>query len=141
MKILFLLLSISLINNDCSPQLEQEQISIEYTESTRGSYLQVLLKNNVITIYRERGAAPIIKEIPKAAWNNLLIDLKKIEIDQLQDFKIPSENHQVDGAKIAFLKITKNNETYQTQNFDHNNPPQELTVIVKEILSIVENID
>ncbi|MGB5419363.1 hypothetical protein [Algibacter sp.] len=141
MKILFFLMSISLINKDCSPQMEQEHISIEYTESTRGSYLQVQLKNNVITIYRERSAAPIIKEYPEAAWYNLLMELKKIKIDQLQNFKIPSENHHVDGAKIAFLKITKNNKIHQSKNFDHNNPPKEVAVIVKEILSIVENID
>lgn len=141
MKILFILLSITLLNKDCSPKQEQEKTSIVYTASSRGSYFQALVKNDNISVSRQRDAAPIFKSYPEAFKKNLLLELNKINIEQLQNFEAPSKNHLFDGAKIAFLEITKNNKTYKSTNFDHNNPPKEIAAIVKEILSIVENIE
>ncbi|WP_298494415.1 hypothetical protein [uncultured Algibacter sp.] len=141
MKTIFLLFSILLINQDCSTKLNQIETSIIYTESSRAYYFQVIVENDIISIIKQRGANPVVKSCPEALKNALLLELNKLDIKQLQNFEPPSVNHQFDGAHIANLQVIKNNKTYQSKNFDHNNPPTEIVTIVKEILSIVENIE
>lgn len=141
MKLILILLSITLINKECTSNIEQESVTIEYMTSTRGSYYQVILKNETISINKQREGNPIIKAYPKGAWDTIIQEFKKVDIENLENFKVPSKNHQFDGAKIASLKITKNNKVYQSQNFDHGNPPTEIAALVKEILSIAKNIE
>ena len=141
MKTIFILLSILLVNQDCSTHLNQEQMSVVYNASSRGSYFEVKLENDSVSINRQRGGTPEIISFPESLKDKLFLEIHKIDVKQLEDFEPPSENHHFDGAQIAYLQIIKNNKTYQSKNFDHNNPPKEIEAIVKEILSIVENIE
>lgn len=136
-----MLLSITLLNKDCSSKNIQKDISVEYTESTRGSYFQVILKKETISINKKRGSNPVIKVCPENVWEDINYKLNKIDIQNLENFRAPSKNNQFDGSKIAFLKIIKNKKTYQSQSFDHDNPPNEIVTLVKEILSVVKNIE
>jgi hypothetical protein len=141
MKTLFILLSVLLVNQECTTEPNQEDLSVVYTANSRGSYFEVKINHDSVSINRQRGGAPIIKTYPETLRNKLFSELNKIDLKQLKTFEPPSENHHVDGALIASLYIIKNNKTYQSKSFDHNNPPKEIATIVKEILSIVENIE
>ena len=141
MKLLLILISITLINEACSSNIEQEHMVIQYLASTREAYYEVILKNKTISIIKQRGSDPIIKAYPKGSWEKIIQELKKVDIEHLEHFNPPSNKHHFDGSQIATLKITKNNKNYKSQSFDHGNPPKEIAALVKEILSIAKNIE
>ena len=66
---------------------------------------------------------------------------KKIALGTISNLEAPSKNFQFDGAVLAKLTIVYDGVTYQTQPFDHGNPPKEIALLVKEILSISQNIE
>jgi hypothetical protein len=69
------------------------------------------------------------------------MNLKPVNVENIPNLKAPSEKRFYDGAAIATLSIVYNGETYTTPSFDHGNPPNEIAELVKEILSISENIE
>ncbi|PWH83690.1 hypothetical protein DIS18_03805 [Algibacter marinivivus] len=140
MKLLLILLSITLAKG-CYPQAEQDNLSLEYTASTRGSYLQIIIKDKTIYYSKERGANSITKSCPDELWEKILKECYRVDLEKLPTFTVPSKNHQLDGALRAYLKIITNGEIHQSQSFDHGNPPKEIASLVKEILSVVENIE
>ena len=64
-----------------------------------------------------------------------------MDIEQIPNLKAPTENRFFDGAAIANLKISYKGTIYESASFDHGNPPKEIEPLVKEILSISENIE
>ncbi|MBP0902699.1 META domain-containing protein [Mariniflexile gromovii] len=129
-----------LINAD-KTQKEDEPISFEYVAHSRGTFKHIIISKKQISIQNNRGDASILKNINKTHWNTLLKALKPIDIENIPNLKAPSENRFFDGAAIANLKITYEGKTYESQSFDHGNPPKEIAQLVKEMLSISENIE
>ncbi len=142
MKLIIILLSLILINNGCAQtNVQQENISIEYTSSTRGSYQQITVKNQNISVTRNRDGDLTTKRCSDKEWSKIMEAFTKIDVKNLPNIEPLSKNHQFDGAAAAILLITKNNNTYESQSFDHGNPPKEILDLVKEILSIAQKIE
>lgn len=142
MKLLIILISITLINNGCQQtHVQQENFSIEYSSSTRGAFQQIIVNNKTIAVTRNRDGDLITKTCSDKEWYNIIELFKKINIENLPNIEPPSKNHQFDGAAAAILLITKNNKAYESPTFDHGNPPKKIASLVKEILSIAENIE
>jgi hypothetical protein len=142
MKIIILLLSIVLFDKGCSEsKINQDNMTIEYSTLSRGSYKLIKVNKKSISVINKRNAKPIIKTCSEKDWDKLIDVLKTIDIENLPNLKAPSEKRLFDGAAIANLLITYNSNTYKSASFDHGNPPKEIESIVKEILSISENIE
>ncbi|NMH86928.1 hypothetical protein [Flavivirga algicola] len=142
MKFLFILLSFVLADNSCSESnINQNTLLIEYSARSRGIYKNIKINKKTISIINKREAAVFTKPCSKAHWDSLLKVLKPIDVKNISHLKAPSQNRFFDGAAIARLKIVYNGNTYETQAFDHGNPPEEIAALVKEILSISENIE
>ena len=142
MKFLFIFLSLVFADNRCSEsKINQEAISLEYSAKSRGSYKNIKINKKNIAVENKRDSAPLTKTCSEAHWNNLLKALKPINVENIPNLKAPSENRFFDGAAIARLKIIYDGTTYETNPFDHGNPPKEIETLVKEILSISENIE
>ena len=120
---------------------QKNPISFEYTASARGSYLNVIANNGAISKSKKRGGNPISKVCNDSDWNSLLILLKKINLETLPELKAPSKDFQFDGAAMSRLKVLSDGKVYEAQPFDHGNPPKEIAELVKELLSISENIE
>ncbi|WP_345191515.1 META domain-containing protein [Algibacter agarivorans] len=114
---------------------------IEYSVSSRGFYKQITINKKSITILEQRAGTPEAKGLGEQNWKTLIKAISSINIKTIPKLEAPSKAFQYDGAAIARLKITDNGKTYQTQPFDHGNPPKEIANLVKEILSISENIE
>jgi hypothetical protein len=138
MKFLLVLLSLLFVDNGCS---HQDNMTIEYSAHSRGTYKNIIINKKQISIENKRDESPIIKTCTEAHWEKLLEALTSVTIENLPDLKAPSEKRFFDGAAIAKLKITYDGKLYETSSFDHGNPPQEIAELVKEILSISENIE
>ena len=116
-------------------------IAFEYVALSRGFYHQIKISKDSISISKVRNAKTIQKECSSKVWKSLVEATKKIDLINLSTIEPPSTNHQFDGAPLARLTITQNGSSYETQSFDHGNPPRAIANLVKEILSIVENVE
>ncbi len=118
-----------------------QSVSFEYTAQSRGPYKCIIINKKTISIVSKREGKPNTKTCSEADWNNLMKVLKTIDVENIPSLKAPSEDRFFDGAAIGNLKITYNGTVYESQSFDHGNPPKEIATLVKEILSISENIE
>ncbi|WP_445737974.1 META domain-containing protein [Mariniflexile sp.] len=116
-------------------------VSFEYSAHSRGKFSHIIIDKKSMSVKNKRDTTPIIKKCPKSSWNRLLKAFEPVNVENIPNLKAPSEKRFFDGAAIAKLKITYNGKTYETPSFDHGNPPQEIAELVKEILSISENIE
>jgi hypothetical protein len=119
----------------------QIAIGFEYTAGSRGYYKQIKIDKKQVLVSNKREKNPKTSTCSKSNYNTLMELVKKIEIKNLPDLEPPSKNHQFDGAPLARLTITYNGNVYETQSFDHGNPHITIAPLVKEILSIGENIE
>lgn len=142
MKHVFLLLSLLLFQKECSPsKINQNNLVLEYITQSRGAYSCFIINKKTISKINRRGAKPKNKPCREADWGKIIKTLKTVDVENVPHFKAPSEKRLFDGAAIAKLKITYNGNVYQSQSFDHGNPPKEIAALVKEMLSISKNIE
>lgn len=119
----------------------KENYVIDYTTSSRGVYNQIIINEKIISSFQKRGVEPNSKPCDEKNWNTIIEMLGSIDIETISTLKAPSKAFQYDGAAIAHLKITKGDKTYESEPFDHGNPPKYIAELVKEILSISKNIE
>ena len=142
MKFLLIFVSLVFADNSCSQsKINQDVISLEYSTQTRGAYKCIVINKKQVSTVNKHGAKPNNKTCSEDDWSKLITILKKVDVENIPNLKAPSEDRIFDGAAIANLKITYNGHVYESQSFDHGNPPKEIAALIKEILSISENID
>ncbi|MBJ6367588.1 META domain-containing protein [Snuella sedimenti] len=112
-----------------------------YSALSRGKFEDITISKSTISVKKDRNSKPIKKTCSKADWQKLISLLKDIPLDSLPKLKAPTEARFYDGAAIGKLKINYNNVSYESSNFDHGKPPKAIEVLVKEILSIGQNIE
>ena len=66
---------------------------------------------------------------------------ENVKFENMPLLEAPSQKRFFDGAAIAKLKVTFDGKTYETPSFDHGNPHPDITNLVKEILSIAQNVE
>lgn len=142
MKFLIILLSLVSIDHSCSQAIKnQDSIILEYSAQSRGTYKHIIVTKKHISVTNKRGEAPITKSYNASNWDSILKAIKTIDIENIPNLKAPSEKRFFDGAAIGNFKLIYNGKTYETPSFDHGNPPQKIAELVKEMLSISENIE
>lgn len=120
---------------------QEVNVIFKYSQVSRGSYKLITVSKKEISIVKSRDGEPIIKGCNQKDWNRLIEAFNSIIIETIPELEAPTQKRFYDGAAIANFTIIHNGETYETPSFDHGNPPQEIETIVKEILSISENIE
>ena len=115
---------------------ESDKISFEYEAITRGSYKKVIVKQDTVITIKDRDLKDVVTAgLKNGEWNSLLKSLEGVNLEGLNEIKVPSVKHQVDAAPIANLKVIRGNKTYQSKSFDHGNPPQEIKDVVDKIMA------
>ena len=142
MKILSLLFLTIFLGNGCNSVKAQdiETAVIEYTANTRGFYQKITVKNQVLTVSKDRNGndKPVATKISNADWNELVSCLKTVELDSLAKLKAPTQKRFYDGAAIANVKITYKDKTYESASFDDGFPPKEIKKFVKKITALAK---
>ena len=142
MKILTLLFLTIFMGNGCDSAKAQdiETAIIEYTANTRGFYQKITVKNQMLTVSKDRDGndKPVPKKLSDAEWKELVNCFKTVDLDSLSKLKAPSEKRFYDGAAIANLKITFKDKAYETTSFDHGFPPKEIKKFVNTVTSLVK---
>ena len=119
---------------------QDKTITYEYKAVSRGFFLFINLSNDghYLTVSTHPDMKPARQSYTDEDWNKLMNELDKLNLKSIPNIEVPSKDHQFDGAPVANLKITVDSKEYQTVSFDHGNPPQEISEIVKILLSFAE---
>lgn len=142
MKILTIVFLTIFMSNGCDSASAQdiENAVVEYTANTRGFYQKITVKNQMVTVSKDRNGNdnPIPTKISDADWKELLDCFKMIELDSLSKLKAPTKKRFNDGAAIANLKIKFKEKPYETTDFDDGFPPKEIKKFVNKITSFAK---
>ncbi len=122
-------------------EIVDNSLVFEYSASSRGSYKSITINSSRISVNGKRESKSIEKELSKEVRSRLLALLEKVNLGSLSSLEPPSKAHQFDGAPLAQFKIIRDNKVYQVKPFDHGKPHPIIERLVKEILSISENIE
>lgn len=147
MKLVFGLLFMFLFSNECHYQNSHNSISIQddvsliYEASTRGFYENTTITKDSILFSTDRNLKEVVASKCNAEdWNELLQLLKAIDVKSLSQLEAPTTKHRVDAAAMATFSVKINDETYETNVFDHGHPPKPISVLVNKVLSIKEKM-
>lgn len=139
MKLLVAIAMVFFLGKGCSKEnvKDMQTSQIEYTANTRGFYQKLMLENGVLRISEDRNSdvkAEVLK-LSKDDSQSLVVAFQEIDLEQLSDYKAPTEKRFYDGAAIGKLKITIQGKVYESQDFDHGNPPVEIEQFVDKLVS------
>ncbi|WP_052188205.1 hypothetical protein [Cellulophaga sp. Hel_I_12] len=113
--------------------------SILYKVETRGLYVNIALNKSTITI--EKGSNKENSktiDLDKNYWAQICSMVEKINLKNIKNIKPTSEGRFSDRAAIAKLKIEFQDKVYESNNFDHGNPPEKLKELIEKILALSE---
>jgi hypothetical protein len=137
MKLLSMLFLTIFLGKSCDAEQKQEidTAVIEYTATTRGFYQQIVVQNQKFTVTKDRNGNEKLaqQDISKSDWKKIIEAFQEVDLDGLQGLKGPTEKRFYDGAAIANIKITYKGKIYETNGFDHGNPPIEIEKLVRKI--------
>ncbi|MEM6516106.1 MAG: META domain-containing protein [Bacteroidota bacterium] len=112
-----------------------------YEASSRGFYEKLWMSGNTIYFTKDRYGQEVLKNnIPKDKLNELERLIEAFSEKELSNLEPPSKAFQYDGAPMATLKIDDGKTTFQTQTFDHGNPPIAIKSLVKMMLDLKKSI-
>ncbi|WP_158651329.1 hypothetical protein [Pseudotamlana carrageenivorans] len=146
--LIFALISLKTCNSNTAKAENQDRISkeqqatsedlitFEYLATSRNSYYKIRVIKNLVVVTKKQGKPGAPETLDASEWNHLLEILEAIQIEKIPDLKAPSKNYAFDGAAKTTLKISVNEHTYQTQAFDHGNPPEALKALIAKLLVI-----
>ena len=120
-------------NPNVSVSQNYESLVIEYVANTRGFYQKTLIKHQPVSVTNDRSGIekPSIQNISFEDWNFLVSELNKLDLEALSKLKAPTEKRFYDGAAIAVFRVILDGKTYETTNFDHGFPPNEIKKTVE----------
>lgn len=158
MKLLFSLIAVLMLNKECNQKQSDSQetlalketlsnqqtsgLKITYKVNTRGFFEILWIDKNSITLSKDRN---LIKtstyKYPEKDWQELTELLSTVDIKNLPNLEAPSQKFQWDGAAMTTLKISVDDEDYETPIFDNGNPPKAIESIVNKLLTIKKSVE
>lgn len=127
--LVFLLLSFL----SCIGFQDNEILSFEYGASTRGLSMKVIIRKDSTFVWVQGKETKMKTSRPDWVLLNQRIaqfDLKKMEL-----LEAPTEERYSDKALRAKLIVTTKSHSYESNEFDHGNSPEEIYNIV-EVLTL-----
>lgn len=137
MKLFSLFFLTFFLAKSCNSEQKQdiETAVIEYTANTRGFFQKIVVQNQKFGISKDRSNEnpAVDQKISNADWKKIIEAFQEVDLEGLPNYKGPTEKRFYDGAAIANVKITYQGKSYNSQSFDHNNPPVEIEKLVNRI--------
>lgn len=128
----FLYACVILTINSCMAQSKHIVDQIEYTASSRGSTIHITITPEKIH-YKNNSVA-----IKSEDWETLIKSTIDFGLKNLDNYNAPSQDRFRDAALSTEIKIITKKNVFISNQFDHGNPPKELTELVKKILELAE---
>ena len=140
MKVFTMIFLSFFLSRSCNSQLNKEMknTTIEYQAMSRGYFLNISIQDEKLSIIDKRDGKPRDYKLTKKDWNELADLYKVMKVEMIPTYKAPTEKRFYDGAAIATLRITYEGKLYESQAFDHGNPPVELEKFINKIVSFAK---
>tara|TARA_R110001592_G_scaffold87871_2_gene259226 strand:- start:5053 stop:5385 length:333 start_codon:yes stop_codon:yes gene_type:complete len=97
--------------------------------------LAFILMGDTIAFKSDSEDKPII--LSEIEVNNINDVISKIKLSKIADLIAPSNKRFYDGALIGRFTIKKNDTSYVSSDFDHENPPKELLALYKIVQKLI----
>jgi hypothetical protein len=130
--IALLLMTVLLSANSCE---DMKDTVIEYSAMSRGYYLMIVVKDENVSVSQQRKGEAKVTKLSQDELKTIADMVKDIDLEGIPDLKAPTEKRFYDGAAIANLKITRNGEVYESQAFDHGQPPAAIKKLVDKLMT------
>jgi len=130
-----------LINASKNPEEKMTQdtnYTIEYSAVSRGFFSKYIFENGKLSIQKDRSSAPTIKTCSQTEINNLIKEVKALNLEKIKTLEAPTEHRFVDAAAIARVQITYQGKTYSTPEFDNGEPNKYIASLVSTLLGLAE---
>jgi hypothetical protein len=134
------LLAIILFFLGCAGQKNKDgnSLKIEYKAYSKGFYQTITVENQIVFVAKNRDEKPVGFKLSVADWNSLKTIVQDMDIQSIHNWNAPTEKRLFDGAASASLKITKDGKTFESQSFDHGNPPSKINILITKILTFAD---
>ncbi len=140
MKTLSLIFLTLFLSKGCSNEAQNDiaNATVQYTATTRGFFLKIIVINQKATISRDRNGEKYPEQltISDKDWKEIISYFEKIDLEKIPTLKDPTQKRFYDGAAIANLKIRFQDKNYETTDFDHEFPPAAIEKLVNKIVSL-----
>lgn len=137
MKLLTLFfLTLVLAKGGCSENSEIEKSTVVYEAMSRGFYRIIKIEDKKLYVASSRGEKPEEIKISKKEWADLVDAFKEINLSELNTYQALSSKRLVDAAPHANFKVQQKDKIYESQIFDHGNPPIEIENFVNKLISL-----
>ena len=111
--------------------MSQNIVSIKLTEATRGVHKEIFITEKKCEITDNSQTKK--KLMNAQAWQRVSAICEKIALENLSKYESSSRKRANDAALQATLEIATKTKTYQSNIFDHDNPPKEFLELIKEL--------
>ena len=140
--VLILITSFTMLKGCSQGTTAEKPLMIRYEASSRGYFYSVSVDPNSIMINNDRGGSGRLeKATTKNEWEELLVILKEISLENLDDMDTPTEKRAADRAAMATLEIKYPTKSYISNTFDHGNPPATVRTLVDKLLQMAETVE
>lgn len=133
MKLSSLLILALICSTSCASQKSSDEITINYKATTRGSNISIEVTSKIFK--KIENGTEFTTKTSSSYWNELTSLINELKLEEIESFEPPSNKRLYDGALHAVLTITINNKSFNSQTFDHGNPPKELKKLLEKVLN------
>ncbi|NOR27103.1 MAG: hypothetical protein GQ540_01085 [Lutibacter sp.] len=131
-KYLFLIV----ILHSCKAQTNLKTMIINYDATTRGSSIKFEVTST--KVYYKDIEKTIETKTNSKFWKEITTIVEQINLTEIESFSSPTSNRNVDAALHATLSISINDLIYESQTFDHGNPPDKLKPLIEVLFKVLE---
>ena len=125
------------MTSEFAERIMQDSTKITYQAATRGFFMRLWIEGDSITISNDHSLkTSTTYPFPQEEKESFLNLLNEVDETSLPELEVPTTTFQYDAAQMAWLEISKGQETYKTNIFDHGKPPKPITELVEKLLSI-----
>lgn len=118
-------------------ETKQQDMNITYKANSRGFYEKIWVEGDSLKFTNDRYEKAVVSNIiPKSEKEVLLGLLNSIDLKKISQLEAPTKAHQYDGAAMATLEVSNGKSSYETNTFDHGNPPEAIKPLVEKLLSL-----
>ncbi|GAB2637339.1 hypothetical protein GCM10027035_33810 [Emticicia sediminis] len=112
----------------------QKIASITLNESTRGFRREIIITEKEYVLAENSIISK--RKLSAEDWKEIMKICAKIKLEELPNFKSPSQKRANDAALQANIEVLTGRRKYQSSTFDHDNPPKELVKLVNKLRNL-----
>lgn len=129
--------SILFILMNCASQKTTNIKEIIYNAITRGRAENITLKGS--SLQYKTNQKSIFINLTKEQQEKVNIEISKINLNEINNLKAPTDKRFYDGAMHTSILIKSNSKEYTSTTFDDTNPPIELKALCQLLINLAQN--